>query len=316
MSWASRLAWSNGYRSIQRLLATEGFIVPRVSDVGQEKFRRPLVRLAGFSDALLVSLTLRTFPPSSYGTQRGVGRGSRWVLRGDAAESSNPHQVCPECLASDEIPYWTMNSRRSYVTQCAKHGTALLSHCPECADPLTISKTRTTELHQCSTCRFDLRCAESSALSPANQVPQHWIDFNAVMPHPCTPGHIEKRAFWTGVKVVLDALSRHVIAVPLTSAPAVERFSWLFRTLAAHPHWSFDQHDVNCRHQALLFMKWLLEDWDSRISFIQSIRGVRDAIKYSHTSEVTWVHEYFHARISAARVSSKERYARSLVKPA
>jgi hypothetical protein len=181
---------------------------------------------------------------------------------------------------------------------------------------LTISKTRTAELHQCAICRFDLRCAEDSALSPADQVPQHWTDFEATTPHPCAPGFIEKHAFWAGVKVILDVVCRHAIAVRLLKVPAIESFHGLIEKVVARPHWSFDHHDVTCRHQALLFMKWLLEDWDTRVNDIQSKVDIRSAIKYSHTSYVTWPQEYFRTRSWAAHIPLKVRYASSLVNSA
>jgi len=111
--------------------------------------------------------------------------------------------------------------------------------------------------------------------------------------------------------MILDAVFRHGIALELKKSAGTKRFHSLFEKVAAHPHWSFDHHDAACRHEALLFMKWLLEDLNSRISGIQSIVDIRAAIKYSCTAEVTWAHAYFHTRTSA-----KDRYARSLVNPA
>jgi hypothetical protein len=314
LSWASRLAWSNGYRSVQRLLRAEGLPAAPDSDLGQEEHRRRLVRLAGFDDSLLVPLTVLVFPTSSCGIQRRAGPGSRWMLRRESAEPGAPHQVCPQCLTEAKVPYWTMSSRRSYVTQCAKHRALLLSHCPECGAQLTISMKRTAELHQCATCRSDLRCAKGSALSSAEQVPQHWMDFDAATPHPCAPGLIEKHAFWAGVKVILDAAYSQAIAEKLMRIPAVESFHRLFEKILTHPSWSFDHHDVNCRHQALLFMKWLLEDWDNRVSGIRSMMDIRDAIKYSRTNSTTWPQEYFRAHSFIEHIPLEKRYARSLVK--
>ena len=317
MSWASRLAWSNGYRSIQRLLGAEGFPAASISsDVGQEECRRRLVQLAGFDDSLLASLTVRIFPASPNDIQRGAGPGSRWILHRDTTEPGTPHQVCPQCLAAGEVPYWKMNSRRSYVTQCAKHGAVLLSHCPECGGQLTISRTRTAELHQCAICRFDLRCAEDSTLSPADQVPQHWTNFDAATPHPCAPGFIEKHAFWAGVKVILDVVCRPAIAMRLLKVSAIESFHGPIEKVVARPYWSFDHHDVGCRHHLLLFIKWLLEDWDNRVNGIQSMVDIRSAIKYSRTNYATWPQEYFRAHSWAAYIPLEVRYARSLVNSA
>lgn len=310
LSWASRLAWSNGYRSVQRLLVTEGFNAPSVSDLGREKFKKQLVQLAGLDDGLVGALSVQAFPSSPSNNQQKAGPSSRWIIRTDMAGEACAHQVCPLCLAASEVPYWTMNSRRSYVTQCPEHGTAFLSHCPECGCQLTISKARTTELHQCERCRFDLRCAENSILSPLEQVPQHWVNFEVPMPHPCAPGLIRTQAFWVGAKVILDALFRHTIASKLRNAADIKDFRRLFEKVANRPHWTFDHHDVECRHDALLFLRWLLEDPSSRIGSIQSIVDIRTAIKYSATAKVTWAHEYFHTRTSTA-----DRHVRSLVKP-
>ncbi|KAL0630338.1 hypothetical protein Q9L58_010815, partial [Maublancomyces gigas] len=235
LSWASRLAWSNGYRSVQRLLVTEGFNAPSVSDLGREKFKKQLVQLAGLDDGLVGALSVQAFPSSSSNNQQKAGPSSRWILRTDMAGEACAHQQGQQNSINAKDVDLTFDAQR------IKHSRL-----------------------------------SSKSLSTGTQ------------------------AFWVGAKVILDALFRHTIASKLRNAAGIKDFRRLFEKVANRPHWTFDHHDVECRHDALLFLRWLLEDPSSRIGSIQSIVDIRTAIKYSATAKVTWAHEYFHTRTSTA----------------
>lgn len=77
-------------------------------------------------------------------------------------------QYCPQCLASDPIPYFRQQWRLAWHTSCAEHQRSLGDRCPHCLGAiqyhrLTVSKQ---SLRYCSLCHKDL------AQTPAKAMPE------------------------------------------------------------------------------------------------------------------------------------------------
>lgn len=73
-----------------------------------------------------------------------------------------PHlRYCPQCLASDIIPYYRSSWRLASNWICQKHGCVMRDYCPVCQQPLfwnysTRNRTRILDLRMCHHCGGDL----------------------------------------------------------------------------------------------------------------------------------------------------------------
>lgn len=69
-------------------------------------------------------------------------------------------RYCPQCLASDTVPYIRRLWRLSYITVCHVHRTALHEACPHCSAPVSQRSRVTTaikvQLRQCHRCHENL----------------------------------------------------------------------------------------------------------------------------------------------------------------
>jgi hypothetical protein len=78
-------------------------------------------------------------------------------------------QACPQCLASDDKPYFRCSWRLAFVIGCPKHKTSLIDRCLRCGEPiqflLNASSTARAAIGCmtiCHKCGFDLRNATSA----------------------------------------------------------------------------------------------------------------------------------------------------------
>lgn len=313
MSWCTRLAWANGFRTMHHLLSSEGISWAASSDARSDLMLK-LLRLAGLDESVLRVLSLEDLL-RFLGSRGNGGSGSIWVLSRSDFSKGVPHQVCPHCTAEQAIPYWTKSSRMSYTTQCTIHSVVLLSHCPSCGDPLALCKTRAVGLTQCAKCRLDLRSVRRSKLLPAERVPQHWSSSSAVTPHPCVSGSIKKWSLWSGIRTILAISCDRDIASKLLRLSFVRDHHCLFEAVACTPQLPFDQHASERRHRMLVFAKWLLEDWEERILRIQSDFDIGNSFcTHDITGPPNWTREFFRHR--ELQLPAAERYAFSLVRAA
>lgn len=89
--------------------------------------------------------------------QLNTGGHSRWVRPlGLYHASRNLWGLwwCPECLRTDQTPYFRKHWRMSFTSTCSKHGTILSDRCNSCGSPCIPSKTDFVTCHKCG---FDLR---------------------------------------------------------------------------------------------------------------------------------------------------------------
>lgn len=76
------------------------------------------------------------------------------------------YRYCPQCLATDRIPYWRWTWRMAHVHYCEHHQCELLSHCLLCGQILTVAGLWKPAFGEddlspvccyCTACRADLR---------------------------------------------------------------------------------------------------------------------------------------------------------------
>jgi hypothetical protein len=311
MSWFSRLAWSNGFRSIRQLCRAEGIPCVVTSDLAHCDQRLGVLELVGLGVPAHRAMSLDDLlaPSGSVGTG---GSRSNWVLPRQADSRGVPHQVCPECIAGQATPYWTKASRMSYVTQCPVHNVMLLSHCPSCNGQLVLHEFRASGLTHCAGCRLDLR-GERGRLQPGERVPAHWRDASQPTPHPCASGAITQSALWKGIRAILLVLCDPKLVGELLRVPLLHAHHRLFVALAAGPELPFDRHRCEQRHQMLVFAAWLMEDWEKRILALQAQVDMRKAFRRVRgAAQATWISEFFRPAWPELQLAPAERYAASL----
>lgn len=88
----------------------------------------------------------------------------RWVLPLNVSPlgSSGRSMYCPHCLLEDETPYFRLDWRFAFTTQCERHRCALKEQCPTCGSPVWPTSDRTNSLTAwlpltaCRVCRSSL----------------------------------------------------------------------------------------------------------------------------------------------------------------
>lgn len=81
---------------------------------------------------------------------------TRWILPigiHHRTRSLPGQQYCPTCIAADEVPYFRLNWRLSYLTVCPIHGCLLLDRCNRCSAPLI---TYNEDKRLCAKCGSNL----------------------------------------------------------------------------------------------------------------------------------------------------------------
>lgn len=312
MSWFSRLAWTNGFRSIRHLCRAENIPCVVTSDLAHCDQRLGVLGLVGLGESAHRAMSLHDLLAPSRSVGMGSSR-SNWVLSRQEDSLGVPHQVCPECIAGQATPYWTKASRMSYITQCAVHNVVLLSHCPSCSGQLVLHEARASGLTQCARCRLDLRCVRRPRLPPSERVPAHWRDVSLPTPHPCASGSIAKSALWKGIRAILMVLCDAKLAGELLDVPSLHAYHSLFATIAAGPELPFDRHRCEQRHLMLVFAAWLMQDWEKRILALQEQVDMRKAFRRVRGTVLsTWISEFFRPAGPELQLAPAERYAASL----
>jgi len=162
-SYLIRLGEANGLRSLKELDALAG-PYPR----GQSARLAPdypspsyegLAQLTGCTEARLKSATFLHLG-------RRFGRAQhpltlRRFLQGSLASCV---RYCPQCLAEQSTPYYSLTWRFLVLPGCVAHGLALLDSCGHCGSALPLLP-RAPRLACCPACGGDVRTCEAARLS-------------------------------------------------------------------------------------------------------------------------------------------------------
>jgi len=73
-------------------------------------------------------------------------------------------QFCPHCLAEDQKPYYRLNWRFAWHTECVRHQCGLLDDCPACHAPVEPHRLTAMDggMAVCFSCKADLRAATAT----------------------------------------------------------------------------------------------------------------------------------------------------------
>lgn len=142
-SWLVRLAWSNGQRlgrfwmkrlGGQRILwhmdPDRGFFTPLIQVLADK---------TNISFERAIDTTFRTYEGKIFESFQKLGM-INWILpirRNITTWANHGQQYCPQCLITDENPYFRRRWRLSFSVVCPEHRILLLDSCYKCGGPVT-----------------------------------------------------------------------------------------------------------------------------------------------------------------------------------
>lgn len=224
-----------------------------------------------------------------------LGGKARYIMAAGAGNHkcrSAGMQWCPECLASDPIPYWRKTWRLSFVTCCIKHSIRLADRCHDCgygARPRKRADTR------CWNCWTDLRRHPS-------QIAHHEVlEFQRCLEQylriPKMNGleslfgeenHFEDfRALWTcfrllAVSRISNRLCEHI--------DKVNNWNMSPRNNNRKSNWRTESLGVNGRHEAIRRLSYFQDRWP--LNFIATCNAIRmNWSEFSRGSEFSGIPE-------------------------
>jgi len=226
----------------------------------------------------------------------------RWILMLGQHSESGP-MFCPECLRTDERPYFRAHWRYAFLTECPVHQSPLLDRCPQCdqfiwpAVVKSLAKQKPwRSLTDCPHCQFDLKSAQvktNKIVSVSNQL---WgMLSNNEVPHefrsiPTLP------AFFDGLWVLSQLLLRrsgqpvlHQIPSELNYEPREPKLGpELIEGLASSQ-----------RRRIIASAYWLMEQWPERFLSIATAACITKAtfIPTSATNP-TWLTDTLDAELA------------------
>ena len=173
-SWMVRLAYAHDIklRTFGRLLAGEhGEVWYRdVDRLAPKWLIAKLAQNTGLTEQAVHQCTLRAYEGRIFREYREFGI-IPWILPLKVFEWKRKGfglQICPQCLAEGDEPYFRKRWRVAFCTWCTKHNALLLDRCPECSAPISFHRHDLNEntpdsnetISCCSECGFDYRQAK------------------------------------------------------------------------------------------------------------------------------------------------------------
>lgn len=210
-------------------------------------------------------------------------------------------QFCPLCLFFDEKPYFRKQWRLAFATICDVHGTMLHDRCPECGAPVIFFRNdtgdvrdfRLGDLVSCWKCGFDLRRAP--AFGPEGP------DGKTIMALRSLVTFHDLGWWFQGGRTIpysplyFDVLRR---LVAFLATRYGKRFrdeiehqtGWRVEVERSPTHREFESKSVQVRHQFMMAILWLLDDWPDRFVGIAKRVGatqseINDGVMYPHWFE-------------------------------
>ncbi|ACM29224.1 TniQ family protein [Rhizobium rhizogenes] len=170
-------------------------------------------------------------------------------------------QYCPDCLDSDEFPYFRRAWRLATRISCFGHRKGLRDRCPSCRSGIaSFAQMHLIPQHICAVCGFDLcRAPKVSVMLSARRL-ERFIE--AI----CSPEAIRK---WTSTGPLLSQVLRTPRMVcgfsarPLTSLSVARRRRCFERLSGELDDYSFDDDDW--RGSATTHLSFQLEEMTRRL---------------------------------------------------
>ena len=186
---------------------------------------------------------------------------------------------CPECLASDEEPYFRKFWRVAFNTVCMIHGCMLHDRCPDCSYGVAFHRNdmrhaqylTTVSLKECHYCSFDL--SRSQAIRPKyeNKAIGKFL------------GNLSQKLFdGTLGQIEIDNLliMHHFAKLMFTRKSTVKLYSHLCNVMgideiALNTKGDIEGANLETRHHVLQVITYLMLDLESRLTGAILVKVVR-----------------------------------------
>jgi len=204
----------------------------------------------------------------------------RWVLTLGQQSDSGP-MICPECLRTDQRPYFRAHWRYAFLTECPVHQSPLLDKCPHCDQliwPATVKSLARQKpwrnLSDCPYCQFDLKSAQVETDGFASVSNRLWAmlstnevagEFRSI---PTLP------AFFDGLWVLSQLLLRRSGLPVLQQIPM--RFDDAPNQTKSGPE-LIEGLAAAQRERIVAGAYWLMEEWPERFLSIAKASGITKA---------------------------------------
>lgn len=226
----------------------------------------------------------------------------RWILMLGQHSESGP-MFCPECLRTDERPYFRAHWRYAFLTECPVHQLPLLDRCPHCDHfiwPVAVKSLAKQKpwrsLTDCPYCQFDLKSAQVKTNTIGSVSNQLWgmLSNNEVAQE--FPGIPTLPAFFDGLWVLSQLLLRrsgqqvlHLIPLEFYDGPRQPRTGpELIEGLPS----SQRSNIVACAY-------WLMEQWPERFLSIAKVAGITKATFIpTSAANPSWLTETLEAELA------------------
>ena len=227
--------------------------------------------------------TLVTYRTRLYPRRQSVGQ-LRWILpvkHHGMQRTAFGQQFCPECLATDEIPYFRKQWRVALFSYCPEHHVELHDACPACGEPVAIYRgdfgrelRNARPMHVCHVCEHDFRGAErKKAFFPDEGLRQVFDELLMSLGKPAN----EMCRFNLGFLAVMRQFCRVMASRQnhgRLQAYISERLQLSSPTLPVH-RICFEQLRRDVRHHSLLCTLWLMTDLERRLEGAWVTKAVR-----------------------------------------
>ena len=238
--------------------------------------------------------TLATYRTRLYPRRQAVGQ-LRWILpvkNHGMQRTAFGQQFCPECLATDAIPYFRKQWRVALYTYCPKHRIALHDACPGCGAPVMVFRgdfgrelTDARPMYVCHACGYDFReAARSEAVFPNVELLQIFDGTLLSLEEPLE----EAGRFDLGFYAVTHQFCRLMVSKQNSGRLQgfiAERLG-VPSLLPSPRRICFEQLRRGERHQFLLCALWLMADIQHRLEAAWGAKAVRYNLMLKDMEEV------------------------------
>lgn len=249
-----------------------------------------LVAGTGTAQDRAMATTLRVFDALLYVRYRESGN-LPWILSLKIFHRRRQgfgQQFCPECLRTDDVPYFRKVWRVGLFTYCHRHKCMLEDRCQYCKEPVTffridIGQLELTEQFTSANC---FHCHRQLGSGKARRAPKTDDDASAWATALTTDIESASRGVAIEDRSQDLLILRNLMKLLLTKRRTVKLREYVEGRLGVGPielptqgdRLAFETLQIDDRHHLLMIASWLMADLRPRLS--EAVRA--RAVRYSH----------------------------------
>lgn len=279
-SWRQRLGFANGFWRFPQPTGSRSQTDPdRLPSIEEQRW---ISEQCGIDQAKLAALCLEA-TLASFQTRSVFSPRLRWLLA--IGEKQRPSlcgpMFCPECLRTDQVPYFRVHWRYAFLTECPEHHVPFLNACPGCGGPIWpaslkyLTKQKPWQaISTCPLCEFDLKAASTEAKTQVTVSSRLWEMASAgtVLEE---YAHIQSQpsffdGLWVFCQLLLRSSNRKLLAFIPNYMNAVPSPNKVGPELV-------EGLSLNERRETITAAYWLLADWPNRFLSVSEKGGLSKA---------------------------------------